>query len=149
MAAIVLVHGIAQEQESADTLELEWVPALVGGVRNAGYPAIADRIRRDRSSEQAIDVRMAFYGGLYLRPGVQGDDVGDFSGQEAPIAEALAMQWLERAAARASRTTEKETAARELAYSRHEVGAEEAGFGAVQRSAINALPSCAGSLPSA
>ena len=31
MATIVLVHGIAQEQKSADTLEEEWLPDLAGG----------------------------------------------------------------------------------------------------------------------
>ena len=37
MATIVLVHGIAQEQKSADTLEEEWLPDLAGGVRAAGF----------------------------------------------------------------------------------------------------------------
>jgi hypothetical protein len=37
MADIVLVHGIAHELDSADTIEKEWVPALAGGVRTAGF----------------------------------------------------------------------------------------------------------------
>jgi hypothetical protein len=38
----VLVHGIAQEQRSADELEAKWLPALAGGLRIAGYPDLAD-----------------------------------------------------------------------------------------------------------
>lgn len=135
MATIVLVHGIAQEQEAADTLESEWLPALAGGVRAAGYPAIADCLWRDR----AIEVRMAFYGSRYRRPDQQGEDPGDLHEAEATLAEQLAIEWLERAAQQASRPREKATAGRELAYVRHEVGAEEAGSGAVLRSAINGL----------
>src|SRR4051794_30474766 len=127
MATIVLVHGIAQEQEAADTLESEWLPALAGGVRAAGYPAIADCLWRDR----AIAVRMAFYGGRDRRPDQQGEDPGDLDEAEATLAELLAVEWLERAAERALRPREKATAVRELAYVRHAVGAEEAGSGAV------------------
>ena len=47
MAEIVLVHGIDQQQKSADMLESQWVPCLAGGVRTAGFPAVADRIWRD------------------------------------------------------------------------------------------------------
>ena len=55
MAMIVLVHGIALEQKSADMLEAEWLPALAGGVRNAGFPATADRLWRDRAGPGGID----------------------------------------------------------------------------------------------
>src|SRR3954451_6261511 len=71
MAHVVFVHGIAQEQLSADSLEAEWIPALAGGVRNAGYPRVADRLRRDRSAG-GIEARMAFYGDLFLRAGQMG-----------------------------------------------------------------------------
>ena len=57
MAQIVLVHGIAQEQRAADALENEWLPALAGGVRLAGYPNIADQLWRDRSGPGGIDAR--------------------------------------------------------------------------------------------
>ena len=57
MAQIVLVHGIAQEQHSADELEVVWGPSLRGGIRNAGYGALADRLGKNEFS-----VRMAFYG---------------------------------------------------------------------------------------
>ncbi len=139
MATIVLVHGIGQEQEAADTLEAEWVPALAGGVRTAGYIAIADRIQHDRTSKDKIDARMAFYGALYLEAGQQGSDPGEFGAQEGVMAEELAVQWLERAAAQASRPNEQAAAVRELAYVRQEVGAEEAGLGALKRSAIKGV----------
>lgn len=139
MATIVLVHGIAQEQESADTLERDWIPALTGGVRNAGYPDLADRISRQGSPYQVIDVRMAFYGGLFLKPGLQGDEADALTGAEATLADALATEWLERAATQSSRPNEKATAARELAYVRHEIGREEAGIGRLKRHAVNGL----------
>jgi hypothetical protein len=36
MAEIVLVHGIDQQQKSADRLEQEWLPDLAGDVRIGG-----------------------------------------------------------------------------------------------------------------
>src|SRR4051812_17197835 len=57
MAAIVLVHGIAQQQFSADSLEKDWLPALAGGVRTAGYPEVADRIWRGQAGPEAIEAR--------------------------------------------------------------------------------------------
>jgi hypothetical protein len=72
MATIVLVHGIAQEQKSVDTLEEEWLPNLAGGVRTAGFPEIADRLYRLRSGPDGIDTRMAFYGDLFLKGDQQG-----------------------------------------------------------------------------
>jgi hypothetical protein len=42
MVDTVLVHGTGQEQRPADVLEEEWLPALAGGVRLAGYQEIAD-----------------------------------------------------------------------------------------------------------
>jgi hypothetical protein len=135
MATVVLVHGIAQEQEAAETLEAEWLPALAGGVRAAGYPDIADCLWLDRS----IDVRMAFYGNRYLIPDQQGGDPGELNAADTGLAEGLACEWLDRAAERASRANEKDAAARERAYVRYEIGQEEAGLGAVTRSAINGL----------
>jgi hypothetical protein len=68
MAIVVLVHGIAQEQHSADSLEIEWLPAMAGGVRKAGFSEVADRLRRDLLVPEGIETRMAFYGHLFLRP---------------------------------------------------------------------------------
>jgi len=42
MAVIVCVHGIDQQQQSADELEKEWLPALAGGIRMAGFGDLAD-----------------------------------------------------------------------------------------------------------
>jgi hypothetical protein len=109
MATIVLVHGIAQEQLSADSLEQEWVPALAGGIRTAGFNDLADRLVRTHE----IDVRMAFWGDLFLRRGQQGDDVGSLAGDTA--AELLAVEWLERAAADGS-NPDAEVARQELNY---------------------------------
>jgi hypothetical protein len=66
MATIVLVHGIDQQQTPADVLESQWLPALAGGVRLAGFPALADRLWRDSSGPRAIETRMAYYGQLFL-----------------------------------------------------------------------------------
>jgi hypothetical protein len=92
MARIVLVHGIAQEQLSADLLEQEWIPALIGGVRNAGYPQIADQLKDAKN-----EIRMAFYGRLFLVHGRQGAplQLSDLSAQEAVFSEQLALEWLE------------------------------------------------------
>jgi hypothetical protein len=57
MAQIVLVHGINQQQKSADMLESEWVPCLAGGVRTSGFSDVADRIRRDAAKPASIETR--------------------------------------------------------------------------------------------
>jgi hypothetical protein len=44
MAHIVLVHGIDQQQKSADGLERNWLPDLAGGVRVAGFPDLASHL---------------------------------------------------------------------------------------------------------
>jgi hypothetical protein len=138
MATIVLVHGIDQQQKSADTLETEWLPALAGGVRTAGFPEIADRLWRDRATPRGIDTRMAFYGHLFLQKGQMGDDPGDFTAAEEQIAEQLAEEWLVRAAA-SSRPADQATAARELAYLRKEIGQQEQGLGHLARKAIQSV----------
>jgi hypothetical protein len=140
VATVVLVHGIAQEQLSAESLEKDWIPALAGGVHKAGFSAIADRIWRDRSGPLGIETRMAFYGHLFLRPDRQGGDgMGDFTLEQASQMEELAQVWLERAAVRSSNQDDRQVAGAELAYVRHEIGAEEAGLRELPRKAINAL----------
>src|ERR1700730_2645257 len=103
MADIVLVHGIDQQQKSADVLESDWLPALAGGVRIAGYPEVADRVWPDRGKPRSIKARMAFYGSLFLIPGQQGDDPGEFGPEEAAFAEALAVEGLKHVAERATK----------------------------------------------
>ena len=95
MANIVLVHGIDQQNKSADSLESSWLPALAGGVRNAGYTSLADKI-----SGRQISTRMAFYGGLFRKPGQQGGgvDTSDLDEERRKFAESLGFEWLTRAA---------------------------------------------------
>ena len=135
MAEIVLVHGIDQQQKSADKLESAWLPALAGGIRDGGFPEVADRIWRNAGKPGSIDTRMAFYGNLFLAPGQQGDDPGDFSPEEAQFAEALAVEWLKHVAERATKQKIRETGERELSYVTKQMGAEQ-GVGSIMRSAI-------------
>ncbi|WP_410641719.1 hypothetical protein [Amycolatopsis sp. lyj-346] len=134
MARIVLVHGIAQEQKSADSLEAEWLPALAGGVRTAGHPGLADRLWRAARPGEA---RMAFYGDVFAARGQQGAD--DVLGEtEWPFAAVLAEEWLARAAVSASRESDQETARHELQLL-HEKAGEEQGVRAAARPVLNAL----------
>jgi hypothetical protein len=134
MAVIVLVHGIAQELRKPGELEAEWLHPLEKGVRDAGFPAIADRLRRDQNGRIGIDTRMAFYGDLFLRSGQQGLDPG--SAAETALAKQLAEAWLEHAAQLASDPKEKLIAARELNALRDNVGVPQ---GKVARLAIKSL----------
>lgn len=114
MATIVLVHGIAQEQYSADTLEAAWLPALAGGVRTSGAHALADLLWRHRADGR-IDTRMAYYGDLFLSAGAQGgpsSDPGDDVAAE--LTESLARALLENAAAFAADPRDRTEAARRL-----------------------------------
>lgn len=137
VAEIVLVHGIAQQQKSAAVLENQWTPCLAAGVRTAGFPEVADRIW-PADYPEAIETRMAFYGSLFVAPGQQGDDPGDFTAEESAFAEALALAWLRHAAERATKADVRQTARRELAYVTHQMGKEQ-GAGRVLRSAIGSL----------
>lgn len=138
MPTIVLVHGIAQEQKSADTLEEEWLPDLAGGVRTAGFPEIADRLYRLRSGPDGIDTRMAFYGDLFLRDNQQGLEPVELSRPEQALAEELAMEWTARAALRSTDEKSRRVANQELAQLQQTAG-EEQGGRAATRSAINSL----------
>ncbi|ARO87883.1 hypothetical protein EBAPG3_008945 [Nitrosospira lacus] len=138
MAEIVLVHGIDQQQKSADKLESAWLPALAGGVRDAGFADVADRIWRNAGKPGSIETRMAFYGSLFLVPGQQGDDPAEFTSEEAQFAQVLALEWLKRAAGRASKRKVRETGELELAYVTRQMGTEQ-GAGSVVRGAIGSL----------
>jgi hypothetical protein len=142
MAIIIFVHGIAQEQLSADLLEKDWLPGLAGGVRTAGFPEVADRIWRNSGSAHPdrIEARMAFYGDLFLKPGQQGAGDGEIPADEVPAAEALAEFWLEYAARQARSASDRRTAQQELAELRPEAGVQRQGIGGrVGASAIRGL----------
>jgi hypothetical protein len=138
MAEIILVHGIDQQQKSADKLESAWLPALAGGVRDAGFTDVADRIWRHGGKPGSIETRMAFYGSLFLMPGQQGDDPTEFTSEEAQFAQVLALEWLTHVAGRASKRNTRETGELELAYVTRQMGTEQ-GAGSVVRSAIGSL----------
>ncbi|MET9763673.1 hypothetical protein ABZ016_32285 [Streptomyces sp. NPDC006372] len=113
MSRIVLVHGIGQEQESADTLESRWLPALAGGLRVAGHSGAADRLWRDRRPGHE-DCRMVFYGDLFLDAGQMGDgqSVDDLLPDQQELASALALEWLHRAEERAASEADRDEAFR-------------------------------------
>src|SRR5205823_939673 len=103
MAAIVLVHGIDNQQLTHDGVEAEWLPALAGGVRLAGRPDLADRIWPPRSRPDAIECRSAYYGDLFRTPDQMGGaaDLRELSPEQAAFAEEVALEWLGRIAGRA------------------------------------------------
>ena len=142
MAVIVLVHGIGQQQESADTLEAAWLPALAGGVRAAGFTDVADDLWRSRRPG-GTDIRMAFFGDLFRQAGAQGGGgpgVGslDLSDEGLVVAEKLAREWLDRVRERATSEAERDRAAIELVDL--EGGAAQAQGGmSLARSAIASL----------
>ena len=91
MSALILVHGIDNEQLTPDGVEAEWVPALAGGVRLAGRPDIADRLWPPRSRHDAITCRAAYYGDLFRPHDQQGctTDLRDLR----PIKRLLPRHW--------------------------------------------------------
>ena len=114
MAAIVLVHGIAQEFRSARGLEDEWVPRLARGVKAAGYPEVADRLWKYRHTRRGIDAKISYYGDLLRRH----PSLGPFADDDATSVEMidrLGREWLDRAAERSSAPPERQRAAREIA----------------------------------
>jgi hypothetical protein len=115
MSTIVLVHGIAQEQLAADTLESAWLPALAGGVRNHGQPELADRLWR-HSAPGDITVRMAYYGQYFLDHDAQGPaGPVELDQAETELAEQLAAAWLSSAATAARDARDRAEATRHLA----------------------------------
>ncbi|NKX88341.1 hypothetical protein [Nocardia coubleae] len=138
MSEIVLVHGIAQEQYSADLLESRWMPALAGAVRLAGYPELADEMWRQQRPG-SIEARMAFYGNAFLEAGAQGGPASvELDTNELDLAERLAEAWLRAAAERAADPADRAEADRQLAILA-DTTAQPQGAGAALRPAINAL----------
>lgn len=142
MAAIILVHGIDNEQLTPDGVEAEWLPALAGGVRLAGRPDLADRLWPPRSRSDALESRSAFYGDLFRTRGQQGGglDLRDLTTEQAPLVEELALEWLERIVAR-SPTGSREAAQAQFALdlARGPGKIEAQGFGNVMRQILKTL----------
>lgn len=136
MATIVLVHGIAQEQAAADTLEAQWLPGLAGGVRNHGDNELADRLWRNGLPGD-ISTRMAFYGNQFLAEGAQGTTAGDLNDEQLALMEQLAEEWLATAAEYASDQRDRATAQRLTAVP--PLDARPQGTKAALRPALNAL----------
>jgi hypothetical protein len=98
MAAIIFVHGIANEQMTADALEAEWKTQLGGAMRLAGHGDLADRVQLSAKDPNAIECRMAFYGDMFLERMAQGSDLEDlFENQTAQV---LAEGWMRNLAER-------------------------------------------------
>jgi alpha/beta hydrolase family protein len=133
MSEIVLVHGIANEQRSADSLEGEWIPELAGGVRTAGHPELADRLWRVGQGPGTIETRMAFYGNLFLVPGQQGG--APLTQDEYDLAVEIALDWLQHVAERSSEPRDRGAAEAEVAAQRGQLTNTQ-GLGAVAGSVI-------------
>ncbi|WP_406353695.1 GPI inositol-deacylase [Streptomyces sp. NBC_01635] len=92
MARVVCVHGVGKQQLGEQTLLSQWTPALHDGMRRAGSATrLADS-----------DMRMSFYGDLFLPPGqrLAGDDPHyEWWDVSAGPETELLLQWWEHAAA--------------------------------------------------
>ena len=142
MAAIILVHGIDNEQLTADGVEAEWLPALAGGVRLAGRTDLADRLWPPRSRPDAIENRTAYYGDLFRTRDQQGRgfDIRDLTPEQATFAEGLALEWLERIAERApSSSADGAQAQFALDLARNPERVEAQGIGNVKRQILKTL----------
>jgi hypothetical protein len=142
MAAIVLVHGIDNEQLTPDGVEAEWLPALAGGVRLAGRPDLADRLWPPRSRPDAIECRSAYYGDLFRTPDQQGGatDIRELTPEQAAFAEGLALEWLERIAERAPASSADGAQARfALDLARDPEQVEAQGIGNIERQVLKTL----------
>jgi hypothetical protein len=62
MAAIVGVHGMAQQYRGGSMLTSVWVDGVKDGLTAAGHRAVADDLATS-------DVRVAFFGDLFRPPG--------------------------------------------------------------------------------
>jgi hypothetical protein len=87
MAAVVGVHGIAQQYRGPKVLESQWLPSLQDGVSFAGSNLAAD------------DFVMAFYGNMFRQSGTMGGDFPplDVNDLDESDAELLDLLWREAA----------------------------------------------------
>lgn len=142
MATIVLVHGIDNQCETADLIEAAWLPALAGSVRLAGGHDLADRMWPPRSRSDGIETRASYYGNLFRSPDQQGsaDDLRDLTPDQMALAGELALEWLERIAARAAlESTDAIEAQQTIDIIREPEKAQAQGRGNVLREALKTL----------
>lgn len=125
MAEIVLVHGIGQEHRTADSLEADWLPALAGSVRKAGFAEVADKLWHRAQTPDGIATRMAFYGHHFRVPDQQGDSPVDPEIENNPLYQELAIEWLKHAAERSTDPSTTISASREMAFITHTLGEEQ------------------------
>ncbi|OZM72121.1 hypothetical protein CFN78_16405 [Amycolatopsis antarctica] len=137
MAEVVLVHGIGQQQQTPDSLEQAWLPQLAGGVRLFGCPDLADQLwRASRPGE--LDVRMAFYGDLFVKDDQQGDaDDADLPERAQRIFDTLEVEIAQHAAERSTDPHDRREAERALAALVDQ--ADQQGIGAGLRPVLNSL----------
>jgi hypothetical protein len=112
MAQIVFVHGIANEQYTAIYLENEWRGQLAGAVGLARPKEDLARRIENENLAGGITCRMAAYGHLFLKPGIQG--VNQQALAANPLAEGLAETWLSNVAERSRDEDDKDEAIRAL-----------------------------------
>ena len=142
MATIVLVHGIDNQPEGPDLIEAAWLPALAGSVRLAGSPELGDRLWPPRSRPDVIECRAAYFGDLFRSPDQMGAgvDLRDLTQEQAALAGALALEYLERIAERAppeSADADQARSTLEILRDPEKAGAQ--GAGNVLREAIRTL----------
>jgi hypothetical protein len=83
MAEIVCVHGIAQQLKGENSLAQVWVPALLDGLRRAGYQG------------EGPSIVSAFYGDFFRKPGTMAVQSQALAGPDTmdAIEEALIILW--------------------------------------------------------
>lgn len=136
MAKIVLVHGIAQQQKTADVLERDWIPPLAGGLRIIGHPEYADRMWR-AARPGDLDVRMAFYGDYFLREDQQGEPDTHLPPDAQAVFDTLLAEWAGHIAVRG--TDPRDRRAGELALADLHGRPDQQGLRSGLRSVLNTL----------
>jgi hypothetical protein len=131
MAHVVMVHGISHQFEAADSIRADWLPSLAGGVRNAGFSDIADRLAPTAAIADPFETRVAFYGALFRTPGQQGGAGGPLPIERQRLADELSLAYLRRAGQAADAELQR-AASEELAA----LGLLEAG----ERQGVRELP---------
>lgn len=136
MAGVVLIHGIGQQHTAPDVLESQYLPALAGGMRLAGFTDAADALWRD-SRPGSCEARVAFYGDVFRGSDRQGD-ADELTEAQLPVMRRLLVEIAEHAAETAQ--APDDVRATEQALALVDVDRpDQQGVGAALRPVINAL----------